>query len=109
MNDKSPPDFKEPLPEQPKAPDRKIVELEKALSDEINARKEERFIFAVVSILLLDVVFFSVLDGWGGPIALVVVELLLLVLVARRMGVEAVSEFLDGVLGRIISGVTNRK
>ena len=109
MNDKQPPDFEETLPEQPEPPAQQGEELQEALAKEINARQEERFFFVVVVILLLNVVFFSVLDGWGGPIALVVVELLILVPLAHRMGIEEITELLDRVLGRVASSMTNKR
>lgn len=60
------------LADLPDTRDEQIAELQKKLDGERDARQEERFAFIVLLVLLLDVVFFSVLDTLAGPIALLV-------------------------------------
>ena len=52
----------------------------------------------VVVVLLLDVVFFSVLPTFGGPLALILIELLVLIPLAKRMGMEEIAELLSRLL-----------
>lgn len=61
----------------------------------------------MISVILLNVVFFSVMESFGGPLALLVLQLLILVPIARRMGMEEIATILDRVIGRVSSGVRN--
>ena len=82
-----------------------LAELLKALQDELTAerkmRLEERFVGIVCLVIILDVVFFSVMPSFGGPIALLIFELLILIPLARRMGMKEIAKMLDGVLERL--------
>lgn len=95
------PELPEFLPEEPAQHDRQIAELQETLAQERDARREERFVFIVILVLLLDVVFFSVMPSFGGPIALLVLELLILIPLAKRMGMEEIATILSRVVGRI--------
>lgn len=95
------------LNEQPTKRDEQIEELQKQLTAEKDARREERFIFIVIAILLLDVVFFSVMPTFGGPLALLVLELLILVPLARRMGMEEIAQMLDRLVSRVAGKATD--
>lgn len=94
-------DIRELLPEQPTKRDEQIQELQEALTAERDARREDRFVCIVVVVLLLDIVFFSVMPSFGGPLALLILELLILIPLARRMGMEEIAAILDRVIGRI--------
>ena len=83
--------------------DEQIAQLERQLEHERDARREERFVFIVVCVVLLDVVFFSVMPSFGGPLALLVLQLLVLIPLARRMGMEEVARILSRVLDRVAS------
>jgi len=83
--------------------DEQIEALEKKLERERDARREERFVFIVLVLLLLDVVFFSIMDTFGGPVSLVVLELLILIPLARRMGMQEIA----GIINRVIDNVAN--
>ena len=85
--------------------DEAIKQLEDKLEKEKDGRKEDRFFGAVIILLLLDVVFFSVMPSLGGPIALLVLELLVLIPFAKRMGMEEISLILSRVLHRVADRV----
>lgn len=93
--------------DEPTVRDDLVAELQGSLEDERDARVEERFVFIVILVLLLDVVFFSVMPSFGGPIALLILELLILIPLAKRMGMEEIAKLLDRVLSRLIP--TNEK
>lgn len=84
--------------------DEQIQALQEELTQERDARREERFVFIVIAILLLNVVFFSVMETFGGPLALLVVELIILIPLARRMGMEEIA----GTINRVIDNVAGK-
>lgn len=94
-------DFSALLTDQPTKRDQQIAELQEALTNERDARREERFIFVILFILLFDVVFFTVMPSFGGPIAILVLQLLILIPLARRMGMEEIAQSVDRVLNRV--------
>ncbi|UCA46161.1 hypothetical protein [Pseudochrobactrum sp. XF203] len=83
--------------------DEQIAELQERLTAEKDARNEERFIFIAVTVILLNVVFFSVMPSFGGPIALLILELLVLIPLASRLGMEEVKQILSRALDRVAS------
>ena len=85
--------------------DREIEMLENQLEVERQSQQQGRFIFIAVAIILLDVPFFSALDVWTGSLMLAILELLVLIVLGRQMGVEVVEEILD----RILVTISNRK
>ena len=104
------PDFREPFESVLlKQQEREILELSKKLTAEREARQEDNFAFVVVIIILLNVIFFSFLDGLMGPLVLFVLELLVLTLLARRMGVKGIAVLLDRILHRITNGISNKE
>lgn len=87
--------------------DSQIAELEKQLEYERDARKEERFIGIVFLVLFLDIVFFMVIPSSGGALALVFLELLILIPLARRMGLQEMAHILSRVLDRMARKTEN--
>lgn len=81
--------------------DRQIEELQNQLAAERDARREDRFVGIVSIVCLLDVVFFTVMPTFGGPLALLVLQLLILIPLARRMGMQEIAEILSRVLHRM--------
>lgn len=95
--------FRVLVEKEPSPQDQQIQELQAKLVYERDARLEERFVFIVVAVLLLDVVFFTVMPTFGGPIALLILELLVLIPLAKRMGMEEIARVLGRVLDRMVS------
>ena len=85
----------------PTKQEQQIQELQDDLAAEKDARREERFLFIVVSVILLNVVFFTVIPTLTGPLGLVVLELLVLVPLARRMGMDEVVRIINSVITRM--------
>jgi hypothetical protein len=82
--------------------DRQIEELQQQLARERDGRNEDRFVGIVCLVMLLDVVFFTVMPTFGGPIALLILELLILIPLARRMGMQEIATLLGRVLDRMV-------
>lgn len=93
------------IQEQPEKRDQQIEELQNDLAYERDARKEERFIFIVLFTLVFDIMLFTVMPSFGGPLAVVILELLILIPLAKRMGMEEVAKMLSRLLDRV-SGKT---
>lgn len=85
--------------------DRQIAELQEELTAERDARREDRFFFIFTIVIFLDVMFFTLFDNFGGPIALLVLQLLFLVLLAKRLGMEESVAIFDRVIGRVADGM----
>ena len=81
-----------------------IEQLQEKLTKEKDERREDRFIGIVMLILLFNIVFFTVMPSFGGPLAILILELLILIPLAKRMGMEQVATMIDRVLSRIASG-----
>lgn len=82
-------------------PETQIQELQEEVQREKDGRLEDRFVFIIVSIFFLDVMLFSVMPSFGGPIALLVLELLILIPLAKRMGMQEVAQILNRLLDRV--------
>lgn len=81
--------------------DRQISELQEALEQERDGRKSDRFIAILVAVILLNVHVFTGMTGWGGPIAILVLEILLLLVLAEKQDVSIVEQWLDKMLNNI--------
>ena len=75
--------------------DRQVQELADALADCNEQRAGERFAWIAVVMILFDALVFPPMRGWTGPLAIFVLELLLLFVFARRYGVKELAEWLD--------------
>ena len=81
--------------------DEQIARLQERLTDEKDARKEERFVGIFCLVFLLDVVLFYVMESFLAPAAIVILQLMILFPLAKRMGMEEIAQMLDRVLTRI--------
>lgn len=81
--------------------DNQISTLQEQLNYEKDARREERFIYIVLLIVLFDVVFFTVMPNFSGPLVLGILELLIVFPIARRLGMEEICEIVQSVIHRI--------
>ena len=59
--------------------------------------------------MLLNVVFFAVMPTFGGPLALLVLELLVLIPLARRMGMQEIAAVLNSVITRLAGKASDGK
>lgn len=94
-------DFANLLPDESSNRDKQIEELQGQLEHERDARSEDRFFFICVCVILLDIVLFTTMPNFGGPLALLILQLIVLVPLARRMGMEEVATILGRVLDRM--------
>lgn len=81
--------------------DEQIAELQSELERCRDGRNEDRFMAGLIVLILFDVLAFSSMDGWGGPIAILVLEIFLIIPLAKRFGVDVVELWIDKVLGSL--------
>lgn len=81
-----------------------LARLEAQLQAEADKRREERFIWIVVVTLILDIFFLKDSENATLPIVVLILELLILIVVARRLGIDDVVVLLD----RILHNVSNK-
>lgn len=81
--------------------DEQIQALEskvQALETKLN---EDRFIALGAFIILFDAYIFEHMSNWGSPIALLVIEFVVLLVIARKLKIEDVTMFSDKIISAI--------
>lgn len=59
---------------------------------------QERFVACLMAIIIIDMFVFSMMQNWSGPIAITVLELLLMIVAGRMCGVEDISQLVTSIL-----------
>lgn len=59
---------------------------------------EERFYWTLGLIILIDIFFFPSMQTWGGPIAILVLEVIGLMALARKCKVDGFVEIIERIL-----------
>ncbi|WP_447926108.1 hypothetical protein [Vreelandella sp. EE27] len=72
--------------------------LEEELSAEKDARKEERFLFIVALFVMFNVWTLKDSGTWALPVIIGIMQLIALLILARRMGVEEIHLILNQLL-----------
>lgn len=85
--------------------DKQIETLQAKLSKEKDDRREERFIWSIAFIILFNVVAFTVIESWSGPLVLLVFEFLILSVLAKKMGIEEIVQILDRFFEAVVNNV----
>lgn len=81
-----------------------LAALELQLQAEKDARLEERFVWIVVSVILVDVIWFQDAANATIPVVVMILQLIALMVLARRMGVDDYVQ----LLGRILASIGNK-
>lgn len=81
--------------------DRQIEELQEEIVREKDARNEDRFFFIAVCVLLFNIMIFNSMSNTSAPIAILILELLILVPLAQRLGMQEIATRLDRALHRM--------
>lgn len=82
--------------------DAEIARLDSLLQEVKLNRTRERFLWSLAVIILFNVVFFSVIDNWGGPFALLIIEALFIIVLGKKFGVHESVEFINGCLDAVV-------
>ncbi len=75
-----------------------VAELERQLESERDKRREDWFFMALVGVILFDAWLFRGFDTWSAPFSILSLEVLLLLGLGERLGVEYAQLFIDRVL-----------
>lgn len=99
--DEKPKGFEVLVSSEPSPQEKQIQELQTQLEAERDGRKEDRFVGIVCLVILLDIAVFSVMPTFGGPLALTLLQLLILIPLARKMGMQEIAQIINSVLHRM--------
>jgi len=85
----------------------KVADAAASLAEELeaakDARKEERFVWITIVVILVDVLWFKDSPNPAMPFVVLVLQLVLLIVLARRMGINDVVELIDRLLHTVSS------
>lgn len=98
MPDNSYSSLDQKVPSDGSKKDMQIAELQSEIVSLKDCVNEDRFVSLLIILILLNVIFFSHTEGWGAPITILVLELILLFILARKLGVEDITNILDKYL-----------
>jgi len=76
----------------------KIEALEARLEREQDARREDRFVCLLIVLMLLDILLLNGAVNVSVGIIVFVLQLVFLLVIAKRMGVEQIAGILDRIL-----------
>lgn len=79
----------------------KVENLEKRLETEKDHRLEDRFIFLIIIILLIDIILLNGATNISLTLGIMAFQLIFLLLLAKRMGVQQLAAILDRILNTI--------
>jgi hypothetical protein len=86
-------------PSRPAALDDQIAQLQNQVADLDDRLHEERFLWALVVIIMFDVSFLLKSDNWSAPLIIGVLELFGLITFAARCRVNPIMPVLDKFVG----------
>ena len=81
--------------------DDQIAQLESQVFEITNNRYEERFIWVLVIVILVDWQMMGSMTNWAGPVVIGILELIGLVVLADRCKVDAILPLIDRIGGAI--------
>lgn len=79
-----------------------LTSVQERLAEEKEQRALERFVWALVCIILLDVIVLGPIKNVAVPIVVLILELIALSVVAQNMGVRPAAVILDKVTSAIV-------
>ena len=78
--------------------DKLLNKLQEELNNERDARREERFMWIVSLVILFDVVVFPIMSTFTGPLIIATFQILILLSIARRMGMQEIVKMMENIL-----------
>ena len=85
---------------------RQIQRLQEELQRQNDARREERMVWILVALILLDAYFFTSMENIIGPLVIMAFQLIVMDMVTRKMGMEQVEQLIDRMIAVIVKGVS---
>lgn len=87
--------------DEDKPKDDTIAELEKRVQGLENRLYEERFIWVLITVILIDFLLFPDIESWSAPIVIGVLQLIGLFVLAERCKVDAILPLIDRIGGAV--------
>ncbi len=78
-----------------------LARVQERLTSEREKRVEERFVWILVVVILIDIDLLENIKNVAVPLVVLVLELILLTIVAKRMGVSSAAVVIDRVTSAI--------
>ncbi|MBV9551124.1 MAG: hypothetical protein JO256_15760 [Alphaproteobacteria bacterium] len=92
------------VPDEPSPKDEALAALGKELDAEKDNRVEERFLWILLTVILVDVIWFGNSPNPAFPVVILILQVIGLFILARRMGVDEA----QGLLERVLHGIGQR-
>lgn len=83
--------------------DQQIAELQTKLDAQIDARKEDSFLWILGVLALVDTVTLGAMDNWSAPIVIGLIQLVGVTVLADRLGIDTVAPLIDRLTGAFAS------
>jgi hypothetical protein len=84
--------------------DQALASLEDRLAESEDRRKEERFLWVCTSVILLNITFLSTSENGWLAFGVLLLEFIVLITLARALGVDLVVEFMNKLINAISKG-----
>jgi hypothetical protein len=92
-------------PSHPK--DLALEQVQKELNEIKEAKNEERFYWICSIIILTDIFMFPAMQTWAAPISLMFLELLFLICLGRKWGVDHIWTITEKIIDKWNGGFKN--
>jgi hypothetical protein len=89
------------MTDDPSPKDEALARITKELMAERETRSEERFLWLLTSVILIDILLLGNMNNSATPIVVLVLELLGFVLLAKKMGIPATAAILDKIMSAV--------
>ncbi|MBO0345804.1 hypothetical protein J0X15_11290 [Roseibium sp. CAU 1637] len=87
--------------DRPKAMDDQVANLQDKIVDLENKLHEERFLWVLLLVIVLDIFFLLQSENWSAPIVIGILELFGLIIFASRCRVDPIMPLLDRLTGML--------
>ncbi len=98
MNDSAEYDFLKENSDTENVDNSALEKLGEQTENKTDSRLEERFCWILVTVILLNILFLRESEGWAFVLSTVFLELILMIIVARKCGIEDLTNLLDKYL-----------
>ncbi len=78
--------------------DKEVSDLCLKIEEITKERYEERFLWILTFVLLLDILFLKDCQNWSLPIVIGIIELIIILSVGQKLGIDFLSSLLEKIL-----------
>lgn len=92
------------LKENKEQEDEEVSDLSEEKQKIEKERKEERFLWILSTIVLLDILFLKDCANWSLPIVIGIFELIAILILGKKLGIDFLASLIDKILEAIKRG-----